>query len=160
MQITPYTETLGHKIECLELQKLHTKLTRRNHKNRNDKPDQQENHLPPQQRHTRASSLVSLPISNTSINTLILRPVRQRLFCLAATSSEIRFFQRSETSKKILGADGIITQWITRGRLIPSLNQVKKDPHLCTSVGPPLMQNIFIERVDYPKTHTNTNHNL
>ena len=47
MRILPYTETLGHNMVCMELQKLHTKLTWRNHKNRYDKTDQQENHLPP-----------------------------------------------------------------------------------------------------------------
>ena len=64
----------------------------------------------------------------TTIHTLISRPVHQRLSCMAATSSKIKYTHRWAIRKRHLHTDGIILERITKGCLIPSLTQFDVPP--------------------------------
>ena len=69
MDILTDSEIIGDSLGHLELQKPHSTLTWQTYKNRKFKTDQQENHVPPQQRHTRPYSLMKIPTSHIPLHT-------------------------------------------------------------------------------------------
>ena len=74
---------------------------------------------------------------HTSIHTLILLPVRQRLSWISDTSSARICSQQSTTRIVIMDANKIVLERITRGRLILDLTQFDEAPQLFATAGPP-----------------------
>ena len=81
----------------------------------------------------------------TKKNILLFRPIRKKLFWLAAISSAQKFTQRPTTRINVyLSADQIFLNRVTTNHLITTLRKFKKVYQLRTTEGPDRTRLIFI----------------